>query len=68
MAKAPKNTGAQGFTHTSTPTGSGLKNPGSMPMSMPGESATKPTRNMSGPEMRAMMDETGTGGGQMESM
>ena len=63
-AKAPKNTGSQGFIHTSTPNGSTLKAP-TMSMAMPGESASKPPP-MDTAEMTGMMDSMPNG--MMESM
>ena len=62
--KAPKNSGSQQFTHTSTPAGSTLKAP-TMSMAMPGESASKPPP-MDTAEMTGMMDSMT--GGMMESM
>jgi len=65
-AKAPKNTGSQGFTHTSTPQGQDVKGP-STPMAMPGQGASKPAQPAC-TEMRGPADAmTGTsGGGMME--
>jgi len=66
-AKAPKNSGSQGFTHTSSPAGSSVKNPAT-PMSV-GGTPSKPAQPMC-TEMGAVAGSmTGTsGGGMAESM
>ena len=64
-AKAPKNTGSQGFTHTSTPSGSSVKAPA---MSMAVGGKTSPPPQPACTEMSDVADGLPSGGGMAESM
>jgi len=63
--KAPKNSGSQGFTHTSTPTGRDLKGP-TATMSMGG--TTNPPPQPMCTEMSGVAGGLPAGGSMMENM
>jgi hypothetical protein len=63
--KAPKNSGSQGFTHTSTPSGSSMKHP-TMPMST-GGTPSKPAQPAC-TEMSSVAGGLPAGGAMMEDM